>query len=121
MLGCRSGLFRENESSGRKIARAILVSGLSDRPERPIADRQPQVMRSRRSYKNTTTGLSAIAINVEIGHARPREEPLASHLVSSPLPATQEALAGTIERATFHNAENGFWCWGRRRAASAIS
>jgi exodeoxyribonuclease V alpha subunit len=28
--------------------------------------------------------------------------------VSSALPATQEALAGTIERVTFHNAENGF-------------
>jgi exodeoxyribonuclease V alpha subunit len=28
--------------------------------------------------------------------------------VSSPLPAIQEALAGTIERVTFHNAENGF-------------
>jgi hypothetical protein len=36
------------------------------------------------------------------------KEQSASHLVSSPLPATQEALAGTIERVTFHNAENGF-------------
>ena len=39
---------------------------------------------------------------------------------SNPEPSTQEVLAGTVERVTFHNAENGFCLLRARRADTAI-
>jgi hypothetical protein len=46
------------------------------------------------------------------GTARPASIPVKS--------SATEPLAGLVERITFRNEENGFWCCGRRFVASGV-
>src|SRR5579859_4628854 len=52
--------------------------------------------------------LDDVAIAVSIGHLSARGESPPARLLSSPAPVTQEALAGLVERVTFHNPDSGF-------------
>jgi exodeoxyribonuclease V alpha subunit len=51
----------------------------------------------------------------------PTAGPTIIRMSPQPEPLTQEALAGLVERVTYHNAENGFCVLRARRAGIVTS